>query len=109
VDEKTIVTSTGCLELTSIPKTLVVVGGGVIGLEMGSVWRRLGADVTVVEFLDGICARPPSASLDCAAHAHSDGTNTHTHTHTLSPPSACPLSAALGSHPTRVPSRPLLL
>jgi len=54
VDEKTIVTSTGCLELTSIPKTLVVVGGGVIGLEMGSVWRRLGADVTVVEFLDGI-------------------------------------------------------
>jgi dihydrolipoamide dehydrogenase len=82
VDEKTIVTSTGCLELTSIPKTLVVVGGGVIGLEMGSVWRRLGADVTVVEFLDGIGARPPSASLDCAAHAYSGGTNTHTHTHT---------------------------
>jgi dihydrolipoamide dehydrogenase len=87
VDEKTIVTSTGCLELTSIPKTLVVVGGGVIGLEMGSVWRRLGADVTVVEFLDGIGARPPSASLDCAAHAHSDGTNTHTHTHIA--PSQC--------------------
>ena len=103
VDEKTIVTSTGCLELASIPKTLVVVGGGVIGLEMGSVWRRLGADVTVVEFMDGIGAHPPSASLDCAAHAHSDGTNTHAHT--LRPPSACPLSAALGSHPARVPSR----
>jgi dihydrolipoamide dehydrogenase len=54
VDEKTIVTSTGALELSSIPKKMVVVGGGVIGLEMGSVWRRLGTEVTVVEFMDNI-------------------------------------------------------
>jgi dihydrolipoamide dehydrogenase len=51
---KKIVDSTGCLELETIPKKLVVVGGGVIGLEMGSVWRRLGSEVTVVEFLDSI-------------------------------------------------------
>ena len=54
VDEKTIVTSTGALELSAVPKKMVVVGGGVIGLEMGSVWRRLGAEVTVVEFMDNI-------------------------------------------------------
>jgi len=54
VDEATIVTSTGALELSSVPKKMVVVGGGVIGLEMGSVWRRLGTEVTVVEFMDGI-------------------------------------------------------
>lgn len=52
IDEKVIVTSTGALELSSVPKRLVVIGGGVIGLELGSVWSRLGADVTVVEFLD---------------------------------------------------------
>lgn len=52
VDEKQIVTSTGALALTEVPKTMVVVGGGVIGLEMGSVYSRLGSDVTVVEFLD---------------------------------------------------------
>lgn len=54
VDEKKIVSSTGALELSSVPEHLVVVGGGVIGLELGSVWRRLGAKVTVVEFLDRI-------------------------------------------------------
>jgi len=54
VDETTIVTSTGALELKEVPKKLVVIGGGVIGLEMGSVWRRLGAEVTVVEFMDSI-------------------------------------------------------
>jgi dihydrolipoamide dehydrogenase len=54
VDEKRIVTSTGALELESVPGHLVVIGGGVIGLELGSVWRRLGAQVTVVEFLDRI-------------------------------------------------------
>ncbi len=52
VDEKTIVTSTGALELDRVPGHLVVIGGGVIGLELGSVWNRLGAKVTVVEFLD---------------------------------------------------------
>lgn len=52
VDEKSIVTSTGALVLESVPKHLVVIGGGYIGLELGSVWRRLGAEVTVVEFLD---------------------------------------------------------
>ncbi len=54
VDEKRIVTSTGGLELAEVPKSLVVIGAGVIGLELGSVWRRLGAEVTVIEFLDGI-------------------------------------------------------
>jgi dihydrolipoamide dehydrogenase len=54
VDEKTIVTSTGALELGKIPKKLVVIGAGVIGLEMGSVFARLGAEVTVVEYLDRI-------------------------------------------------------
>merc|ERR1719162_2936493 len=54
VDEKTITTSTGALDLKEIPKTMIVIGAGVIGLEMGSVWRRLGTEVTVVEFLDHI-------------------------------------------------------
>jgi dihydrolipoamide dehydrogenase len=54
VDEKQIVTSTGGLELAQVPRHLVVIGGGYIGLELGSVWRRLGAQVTVVEFLDRI-------------------------------------------------------
>jgi dihydrolipoamide dehydrogenase len=54
VDEKRIVTSTGALALDAVPDHLVVIGGGYIGLEMGSVWRRLGAKVTVVEFLDRI-------------------------------------------------------
>lgn len=54
IDEKKIVSSTGALELSEVPAHLVVVGGGVIGLELGSVWRRLGAKVTVVEFLDRI-------------------------------------------------------
>jgi dihydrolipoamide dehydrogenase len=52
VDEKQIVTSTGALELPKVPKSMVIIGAGVIGLELGSVWRRLGADVTVIEFLD---------------------------------------------------------
>ena len=54
VDEETVVTSTGALALKSIPKSMVVIGAGVIGLELGSVYKRLGADVTVVEFLDVI-------------------------------------------------------
>ena len=54
IDEKTVVTSTGALELTKVPEKLLVVGAGVIGLELGSVWRRLGAEVMVVEFLDRI-------------------------------------------------------
>ncbi|MCT8997885.1 dihydrolipoyl dehydrogenase [Chelativorans intermedius] len=53
-DEKVIVSSTGALELSKVPETMVVVGGGVIGLELGSVWARLGARVTVVEYLDTI-------------------------------------------------------
>ncbi|MGC9269458.1 dihydrolipoyl dehydrogenase [Acidiphilium sp.] len=52
IDETTIVTSTGAIALASVPKHLVVIGGGYIGLELGSVWRRLGSEVTVVEFLD---------------------------------------------------------
>ena len=54
IDETVIVSSTGALSLAQVPKHLVVVGGGYIGLELGSVWRRLGAEVTVVEFLDRI-------------------------------------------------------
>ena len=54
IDEKRIVSSTGALVLDQVPAHLLVVGAGVIGLELGSVWRRLGAQVTVVEFLDGV-------------------------------------------------------
>jgi len=54
VDQERIVDSTGALELPQVPKRMIVIGGGVIGLELGSVWRRLGAQVTVVEFLDQI-------------------------------------------------------
>jgi dihydrolipoamide dehydrogenase len=54
IDQERIVDSTGALELPQVPKRMVVIGGGVIGLELGSVWRRLGAEVTVVEFLDQI-------------------------------------------------------
>ena len=54
IDEKNIVSSTGALELKKVPKRLIVVGGGYIGLEMGTVWRRLGSQVTVIEYLDRI-------------------------------------------------------
>jgi dihydrolipoamide dehydrogenase len=54
IDEKRIVSSTGALSLEAVPKKLLVVGAGVIGLELGSVWRRLGSEVVVVEFLDRI-------------------------------------------------------
>ncbi|WBH15418.1 dihydrolipoyl dehydrogenase [Sphingomonas radiodurans] len=54
VDQKVVVDSTGALELPKVPEHMVVIGGGVIGLELGSVWRRLGAKVTCVEFLDQI-------------------------------------------------------
>ena len=54
IDEKQIVSSTGALELPEVPKSMIVIGGGVIGLELGTVWRRLGAKVTVVEYLDNI-------------------------------------------------------
>ncbi|MFQ3451710.1 dihydrolipoyl dehydrogenase [Bradyrhizobium sp. UFLA06-06] len=54
IDEKRIVSSTGALSLEKVPEKLLIIGAGVIGLELGSVWRRLGADVMVVEFLDRI-------------------------------------------------------
>src|ERR1700689_168541 len=54
IDEKRIVSSTGALELAKVPQKMIVVGAGIIGLELGSVWRRLGAAVTIVEFLDHI-------------------------------------------------------
>jgi len=54
IDEKVVVSSTGALELAKVPDHLVVIGGGVIGLELGSVWKRLGAKVTVVEYLDAL-------------------------------------------------------
>ncbi len=61
IDEKIVVTSTGALELGKIPKKMVVIGAGVIGLEMGSVYSRLGSEVTVVEFMDNVC---PGMDLD---------------------------------------------
>ena len=54
IDEKNIVSSTGALSFNKVPKELIIIGGGYIGLEMGSVWKRLGSNVTVVEFLDHI-------------------------------------------------------
>jgi dihydrolipoamide dehydrogenase len=63
IDEKRIVSSTGALVLGKVPEKLLVVGAGVIGLELGSVWRRLGAQVTVIEFLDRIV---PGIDLDVA-------------------------------------------
>ncbi|MFV0367482.1 MAG: dihydrolipoyl dehydrogenase [Hyphomicrobiaceae bacterium] len=63
IDERQVVSSTGALELKKVPATLLIVGAGVIGLELGSVWRRLGADVTVVEFLDRIL---PGTDLEVA-------------------------------------------
>ncbi|KAI8107578.1 hypothetical protein M9435_002606 [Picochlorum sp. BPE23] len=70
IDEEKIVSSTGALKLKEIPKKMVVIGGGVIGLEMGSVWSRLGSEVTVVEFtdtivptMDGECRRVFQRSL----------------------------------------------
>ncbi|KAL9037728.1 MAG: hypothetical protein Q9180_003560 [Flavoplaca navasiana] len=54
IDEKRVITSTGAINLQEVPKKMVVIGGGIIGLEMGSVWSRLGSDVTVVEFLGQI-------------------------------------------------------
>jgi dihydrolipoamide dehydrogenase len=56
IDEKTVVSSTGALELGKVPGKLLIIGGGVIGLELGSVWGRLGAEITVVEYLDRILA-----------------------------------------------------
>ncbi len=63
IDEKIVVSSTGALTLTHVPKKLLVIGAGVIGLELGSVWRRLGAEVQVVEYLDRIV---PGMDLDVA-------------------------------------------
>ena len=54
IDEKVIVSSTGALSLPKVPKHLVVIGGGVIGLELGSVWKRLGSEVTVIEYMDQV-------------------------------------------------------
>ena len=63
IDEKQIVSSTGALRLAKVPKTLLIIGAGVIGLEMGSVWRRLGSEVIVAEYLDRIL---PGMDLDVA-------------------------------------------
>jgi len=66
-DEKRVVSSTGALELPAVPKKLLIVGAGIIGLELGSVWRRLGADVTIVEFLDHIL---PGIDTEVAKQFH---------------------------------------
>ena len=67
IDQKVVVDSTGALELPAVPKKMVVIGGGVIGLELGSVWRRLGAEVICVEFLDQIL---PGMDGDVRKEAH---------------------------------------
>lgn len=69
VDERRIVTSTGALMLPEVPRRLVVIGAGYIGLELGSVWQRLGAQVTVIEFLDGIV---PTMDREIARHFHKE-------------------------------------
>jgi dihydrolipoyl dehydrogenase len=66
-DEKRIVSSTGALDLPAVPKKLLIVGAGIIGLELGSVWRRLGAEVTIVEFLDHIL---PGIDAELAKQFH---------------------------------------
>jgi dihydrolipoamide dehydrogenase len=67
IDEKRIVSSTGALDLAGVPKKLLIVGAGIIGLELGSVWRRLGAEVTIVEFLDHIL---PGIDREVATQFH---------------------------------------
>jgi dihydrolipoamide dehydrogenase len=67
IDENSIVSSTGALSFEAVPGKLLVVGAGIIGLELGSVWRRLGAEVTVVEFLDRIL---PGVDGEVAKQAH---------------------------------------
>lgn len=67
IDEKQIVSSTGALSLKQVPKKMVVIGGGYIGLEMGSVWQRLGAEVEVIEYLDQIV---PSMDVEIARNLH---------------------------------------
>jgi len=64
IDEETVVSSTGALALKTVPEQMVVVGGGYIGLEMGSVWQRLGAKVTIIEFMDRII---PQMDLELSA------------------------------------------
>ncbi len=66
IDEERIVSSTGALSLKAVPKKMIVIGAGIIGLELGSVWRRLGAEVTVVEYLDRIL---PGADGEIAKQA----------------------------------------
>jgi dihydrolipoamide dehydrogenase len=66
IDEERIVSSTGALSLKTVPKKMIVIGAGIIGLELGSVWRRLGAEVTVVEYLDRIL---PGADGEIAKQA----------------------------------------
>ena len=67
IDEQQIISSTGALSLPQVPERMIVIGGGYIGLEMGSVWRRLGSDVTVVEFLDRIV---PGMDSEVAKQLH---------------------------------------
>jgi dihydrolipoamide dehydrogenase len=66
IDEERVVSSTGALALKAVPKRMIVIGAGIIGLELGSVWRRLGAEVTVVEYLDRIL---PGADAEIAKQA----------------------------------------
>ncbi len=73
VDNKRILDSTGALSIPEVPKHLVVIGAGVIGLELGSVWRRLGAEVTVIEYLDRLPRHGPGNRQDLPARADQAG------------------------------------
>jgi len=68
VDEEVIVSSTGALSLKAVPKRMVVIGGGVIGLELGSVWGRLGSEITVIEYSKDICGTGMDAQIRKAFH-----------------------------------------
>jgi dihydrolipoamide dehydrogenase len=67
IDEEQIVSSTGALSLQQVPRKMVVIGGGIIGLEMGSVWSRLGSEVTVVEFLNSIGGVGIDEEISCVS------------------------------------------
>ena len=78
IDEKMIVSSTGALKLEQVPKKMIVIGGGYIGLEMGSVWSRLGAEVHVIEFLDHITpGMDREISNECMKILKKQGINFH--------------------------------
>lgn len=108
IDEKQIVSSTGALDLQEVPKKMVVIGAGVIGLELGSVWSRLGAEVEVVEFLGAIgapawTARWPRTSRRSSPSRGSSSTSTP---RSSAPPRRTARSTSTSRAPRTARSRP---